>query len=415
MSSRVILPEDDAAMSAPVVWKTSLCAGELQRTERAAAPMNRGTSRRAGCATAATVRAAGARGTARRECARARRPAGTRAAAEMQPVWSGWRDPSRRSAELRARLRARSGSRHGATCRSRSRAASCGASWLSIRKRCTGWCWARSKSCKAQEICRVRVHPSHAAAITACLRQTVSAAHDRSDSPTPSREPGACDLRNRARQSGRVGGIAAPGDRARSGRPAAGNNHDELDLAGPVSRGTGSHSGRCRWTGQVTEVVGLLVESRGPGAAIGDFCEVAHRRRPAHPHAGDRIPQRPRALDAAGRDRRPATGRSASAARSDDARVEVGPGLLGRVLDGFGKPMDGGPPIAGRGRYTACYGAADQSAGSRAHHASRWSPASAPSTACCPAAKGSASASSAAAASARARCSAPCRGTTRRT
>ena len=29
-----------------------------------------------------------------------------------------------------------------------------------------------------------------------------------------------------------------------------------------------------RWTGQVTEVVGLLVESRGPHVAIGDFCEV---------------------------------------------------------------------------------------------------------------------------------------------
>ena len=36
-----------------------------------------------------------------------------------------------------------------------------------------------------------------------------------------------------------------------------------------------------RWTGQVTEVVGLLVESRGPSVAIGDFCEVPHLRRPA--------------------------------------------------------------------------------------------------------------------------------------
>jgi FliI/YscN family ATPase len=32
-------------------------------------------------------------------------------------------------------------------------------------------------------------------------------------------------------------------------------------------------------------------------------------------------------------------------ARSDDARVEVGPGLLGRVIDGFGKPIDGGPAL----------------------------------------------------------------------
>src|SRR5580698_6681901 len=32
-------------------------------------------------------------------------------------------------------------------------------------------------------------------------------------------------------------------------------------------------------------------------------------------------------------------------ARPEAARVEVGPQLLGRVLDGFGKPMDGGPAI----------------------------------------------------------------------
>ena len=32
-------------------------------------------------------------------------------------------------------------------------------------------------------------------------------------------------------------------------------------------------------------------------------------------------------------------------ARPEAARVEVGPDLLGRVLDGFGKPMDGGPSI----------------------------------------------------------------------
>ena len=28
----------------------------------------------------------------------------------------------------------------------------------------------------------------------------------------------------------------------------------------------------CRWTGTVTELVGLLVESNGPAAAVGDFC-----------------------------------------------------------------------------------------------------------------------------------------------
>ena len=99
-----------------------------------------------------------------------------------------------------------------------------------------------------------------------------------------------------------------------------------------------------RWTGQVTEVVGLLVESRGPNVAIGDFCEVRA--------AGGR---RIRTQVIGFRD-----GRVLSmpleeidglqlgdplSARSEEARVEVGPGLLGRVLDGFGKPMDGGPPL----------------------------------------------------------------------
>jgi FliI/YscN family ATPase len=99
-----------------------------------------------------------------------------------------------------------------------------------------------------------------------------------------------------------------------------------------------------RWTGEVVEMVGLLVESRGPVAAIGDFCEILAS-------GGQRI----RAQVIGFRD-----GRVLSmpleetaglqpgdpvVARSDEARVDVGPGLLGRVLDGFGRPMDGGPDI----------------------------------------------------------------------
>src|SRR6202042_826818 len=33
------------------------------------------------------------------------------------------------------------------------------------------------------------------------------------------------------------------------------------------------------------------------------------------------------------------------------AKLAVGPALLGRVLDGFGQPMDGGPPIDAAGSY----------------------------------------------------------------
>jgi flagellum-specific ATP synthase len=99
------------------------------------------------------------------------------------------------------------------------------------------------------------------------------------------------------------------------------------------------------WTGEVTELIGLLVESRGPAAAIGDFCEVQTQSgrgirtqvigfRNGHVlsmpleetdglQLGDLI-----------------------VARNDEARVAVGSGLMGRVLDGFGLPMDGKPAIA---------------------------------------------------------------------
>jgi len=100
----------------------------------------------------------------------------------------------------------------------------------------------------------------------------------------------------------------------------------------------------CRWTGTVTGLVGLLVESNGPEAAVGDFCEITTRdarkirtqvigfrdgkvlslplEETDGLHLGDPI-----------------------AARKEDARMEASPQLLGRVIDGFGKPLDGQGPV----------------------------------------------------------------------
>lgn len=102
--------------------------------------------------------------------------------------------------------------------------------------------------------------------------------------------------------------------------------------------------------GVVTQVVGLLIESKGPAAAIGDFCEIQTAAgRPIRVQVigfrnghvlsmpleetgglqlGDRI-----------------------VARSEDARVKVGPALLSRVLDGFGRPIDGRGPVFGEANY----------------------------------------------------------------
>src|SRR6202047_279055 len=106
----------------------------------------------------------------------------------------------------------------------------------------------------------------------------------------------------------------------------------------------------CRWTGTITELVGLLVESNGPAVGVGDFCEITTQNRrlirtqvigfrdgrvmsmPLEEtdglHLGDAI-----------------TG------RKDDARMEAGPELLGRVIDGFGKPLDGLGPIGAKVPY----------------------------------------------------------------
>ena len=56
-------------------------------------------------------------------------------------------------------------------------------------------------------------------------------------------------------------------------RIACGGALDGVHLPGAVFRGTGA-AVPFRWTGRVTELVGLLVESHGPKVAVGDFCEL---------------------------------------------------------------------------------------------------------------------------------------------
>jgi len=98
-------------------------------------------------------------------------------------------------------------------------------------------------------------------------------------------------------------------------------------------------------TGEVIELVGLLVESRGPAAAIGDFCDIysSGGRRIRTQVVGFRngnvlsIPlEEIDGLQLGDR----------LIARTEQVGVGVGPALLGRVLDGFGQPIDSGPDLA---------------------------------------------------------------------
>ena len=119
-----------------------------------------------------------------------------------------------------------------------------------------------------------------------------------------------------------------------------------------------------RLQGEVVEMVGLIIESRGPAAAIGDFCEIRTR-------SGKSI----RCQVVGFRD-----GRVLSMpleetdglclgdriiARGGEADVEVSRDLLGRVLDGFGDPIDGGPRV--HSHYTRPLYAQPRSPLDRAH------------------------------------------------
>ena len=98
------------------------------------------------------------------------------------------------------------------------------------------------------------------------------------------------------------------------------------------------------WIGEVTEMIGLLIASRGPVVSIGDFCEVSTSsgrtiRSQVIGFRNDRVLSLPLeetdGLQLGDR----------VIARKQDALLRVGPGLLGRVLDGFGRPIDEGPPL----------------------------------------------------------------------
>lgn len=99
-----------------------------------------------------------------------------------------------------------------------------------------------------------------------------------------------------------------------------------------------------RMEGEVVELVGLIVESRGPAAAIGDFCEI--RTRTGRVIRTQVIGFREgRVLSMPLEETDGLTLGDPILARGGESGVEVSPHLLGRILDGFGSPIDSGPSI----------------------------------------------------------------------
>ena len=103
--------------------------------------------------------------------------------------------------------------------------------------------------------------------------------------------------------------------------------------------------------GKVTQVIGLVIESSGPNAALGEICQIYYDR------ANHYDPTKPpiKAEVVGFRENRVLLmplgvmegikpGSEVVATRQTQ-QVQVGDALLGRMLDGLGQPMDGGPPL----------------------------------------------------------------------
>jgi len=147
--------------------------------------------------------------------------------------------------------------------------------------------------------------------------------------------------------------------RARGGlavTPPDGNIDDLAEALSPDTVDAGSYLAELESTetmprmGRVAEVVGLTVESQGPAAALGDVCELRlstgrRVRSSVIGFRGGRVISMPlEEMDGIRMG-------DVLIGRGDAACLKVGPELLGRVLDGFGEPMDGGGPLRGRQRY----------------------------------------------------------------
>jgi flagellum-specific ATP synthase len=106
-----------------------------------------------------------------------------------------------------------------------------------------------------------------------------------------------------------------------------------------------------RISGRVVKVVGLVIESMGPPAHIGELCQIytSNLRSPIEAevvgfHEGKTLLM---ALD-------DMSGIEPGSEVISTGRVPtavVGEALLGRVIDGLGKPLDGGEPILGEEFY----------------------------------------------------------------
>ncbi|MEM7049981.1 MAG: FliI/YscN family ATPase [Acidobacteriota bacterium] len=109
----------------------------------------------------------------------------------------------------------------------------------------------------------------------------------------------------------------------------------------------------CDIRGRVTDVTGLLIRARVPGVRLGELCTI-HTPRVAQPVSAEVVGFRGSEVHLMALGEMEGIGPDSRVSPDGRTlRVPVGDGLLGRVLDGLGRPMDDLGPLrdlAGLGR-----------------------------------------------------------------
>ncbi len=107
-----------------------------------------------------------------------------------------------------------------------------------------------------------------------------------------------------------------------------------------------------KMSGKVTQVIGLVIEAKGPNVSLGELCYIKSRFPNVEPIPAEVVGFREGLvlLMPIGEMQGIGPGCEVLSAQKT-LRVKVGMELLGRVLDGLGNPMDGKGPILSRTEY----------------------------------------------------------------
>ena len=104
------------------------------------------------------------------------------------------------------------------------------------------------------------------------------------------------------------------------------------------------HTRLFRVNGRVSQVIGLVIESDGPTAAIGEICRMEHEGRAVGLAEVVGFRGEKTLLMPLGEMERIRPGLEV-VATGRPLKVNVGAGLLGRIVDGLGNPLDNKGPL----------------------------------------------------------------------